>query len=281
MAIGYEQGLAQLFQASQESFVAERKRIAAEVKASGDKAGAARLAKLGRPPISAWAVNQLWWQAQAEMEELFEEAARQRKGEPAAGNEYRRQLAALRARASEILQAGGHGANETTLRRVTMTLAALAAAGSFAPDSPGALSSDRDPPGFEAAFGEAVAASAQEDERSETKTERQQARREKAEAGAAAQAHAKRQAAEREEARQRLEAEARERRRLEAERAQRRAERARLKAALNTAKRELEARERAVAERREALSAAEQALDRARVAAEEAEASLKAAGEEE
>jgi hypothetical protein len=38
--------------------VAERRQLAGELKAAGDK-DAAKLAKLARPPISAWAVDQL------------------------------------------------------------------------------------------------------------------------------------------------------------------------------------------------------------------------------
>ena len=283
MGISYEQGLDQLFQAPLEGFVAERKRISAELKAAGDKAGAARLLHRSRPPVSAWVVNQLWWQAQGALEELFATAARQRAGDRAAVGEHRQQLAALRAQAAELLRAAGHGATETTLRRVTMTLAALAAAGHFEPDSPGTLSSDRDPPGFEAALGEALeASSAERVEPPEARQKADEAKPGKAEREDAKREEAKRreEAAEREAVKRREEAAERERRRVEAERAQQRAERERLKAALRAAQTELDARERAVAERREALATAEQALERARAAAEEAEGRLKAFGDE-
>jgi len=283
MGISYQQGLAQLFQAPLERFVAERKRISAELKAAGDKAGAARLLHLSRPPVSAWVVNQLWWQAQGALEELFATAARQRVGDRAAVGEHRQQLSALRARAAELLRAGGHTATEATLRRATMTLAALAAAGHFEPDSPGTLSADRDPPGFEAALGEAVEPAIEESSESSAATteeartaERGQAEREQAKL---AEAKRREEAEKREEAKRREEAEERERRRVEAERAQRRAERERLEAALASARTELDARERAVAEQREALAAAEQAQERARAAAEAAEARLEAFGE--
>jgi hypothetical protein len=300
MGISYEQGLAQLFQAPLERFVAERKRISAELKATGDKAGAARLLHLARPPVSAWVVNQLWWQEQGAIEELFATAARQRAGERAAVGAHRQQLAALRARAAELLVTAGHAATETTLRRVTMTLAALAAAGQFEPDSPGALSSDRDPPGFEAAFGEAPGeASAEEDEAPKAKPEAHEAKTAAREAKSSEvregkrdeakrreeaverEAAKRREATEREQAKRREEAAERERRRVEAERAQRRAERERLKATLQDARKALDNEERAVAERREALQAAEQALERARVAAEEAEGRLQAFADEE
>ncbi|MEO8179892.1 MAG: hypothetical protein ABI895_13750, partial [Deltaproteobacteria bacterium] len=71
MALVYSDAVAALYQSSQEVFVSERKRLAAELKASGDKAGAASLGKLGRPTLSAWAVNQLWWRARPLFEELL------------------------------------------------------------------------------------------------------------------------------------------------------------------------------------------------------------------
>jgi len=169
MPHGYEQAVAELYRAPHESFVSERKRLAGALKAEGDKAGAAQLAKLGRPPISAWAVNQLWWHARAAFDELFETAAELRKGKLSASPAHRKALASLNARAQKLLSEAGHGANDATLRRIHMTLAGLAAAGSFEPDAPGTLSKDRDPPGFEA-FG--IASSSAEPVEDEPKSER-------------------------------------------------------------------------------------------------------------
>ena len=79
-------------------------------------------------------------------------------------------------RATSILQAGGNAATDTTLRRVTTTLSAVAASGGFAPDPPGALSADRDPPGFEALGFASTAAGAPEAEpRAETDAEQRAA----------------------------------------------------------------------------------------------------------
>jgi hypothetical protein len=151
MAATFDEAVAALYQAPHDAFVAERKRLATELKAAGDKASAARLAKLGRPPISAWAVNQLWWQARADVEALLAAAARLRQGDQSAASARRDSLAALRARAATLLEQGGHAATEATLRRVATTLSALAAAGGFEPDPAGALGADRDPPGFDIA----------------------------------------------------------------------------------------------------------------------------------
>src|SRR5688572_22382883 len=102
MASSYEAAVSELYRAPLSSFVEERKRLGAELKPS-DPAGAARLAKLPRPPISAWAVNQLWWRERDVFEELFETAERLRQGDVAAAAEHRQALASLRKHAAEIL----------------------------------------------------------------------------------------------------------------------------------------------------------------------------------
>jgi len=152
MAADYAAALDELYQAPQGSFVEERKRLAAALKAAGDKTGAATLAKRARPPVSAWVVNQLWWHARDAFESLLASAARLRDGDLGANAEHRESLTKLRTRASKMLADAGHGATETTLRRVHQTIAAIAATGTWEPDAPGTLTVDRDPPGFDAAM---------------------------------------------------------------------------------------------------------------------------------
>ena len=146
----YAAAVVELFQSSHAKFVTERKRLAADVRAAGNKLGAARLVAIQRPPISAWVVNQLYWQARDQMDAMFASADRLRAGDLAASQEHRESIAHLRERAALLLEAGGHGAAEGTLRKVNVTLTALAAIGGWAPDQPGCLADDRDPPGFEA-----------------------------------------------------------------------------------------------------------------------------------
>lgn len=151
MSGSYRDAAEALHRVPHEAWVAERKRLAAELKAAGDKAGAAQLAKLPRPPLSAWVVNQLWWRAPEPFAQLLAAAERSRVGDFAAAATARRDaIAALKARAASLLVEAGHAAQEATLRRVTTTLSALAAAGGFEPDLPGMLRADRDPPGFDA-----------------------------------------------------------------------------------------------------------------------------------
>jgi hypothetical protein len=142
-----------LFGTSFGSFVEARNRLVEVRKQSGDREGAKLLAALHRPSLSAWAVNQLYRQARGDLDALFDAAARVQRGDRDAMAVHRDLVARLRAKAGEILVADGNAAAEPTLRKVAATLQALAASGGFAPDAPGRLVADRDPPGFEALAG--------------------------------------------------------------------------------------------------------------------------------
>lgn len=247
--------LAELYRAPHGAFVATRTRLVAARKAAADKPGATRLAAARRPTLSAWAVDQLWWEAPAAFEALFTTAAALRAGEPSARTAHREGIATLRARAAALLTEGGHAATEATLRKVTQTLAALAAAGSWAPDPPGMLVEDRDPPGFEAAG--VIAAPAPPAPRAPPMSRDELA-------------------AERTRQRERAAAEAAEQQRREEQRARVRAERLRLETALRTTRADVGAQERELARRREELTEAEARLAKARTAADDLAAQLAA-----
>jgi hypothetical protein len=142
-----------LYGAAFSAFTAERKRLSDERKAAGDKAGAREMLALKKPTMSAWVVNQLHRRAPDELAALFDAGAKLRKGDFTASAAQKAALATLRRHAAEILTSDGHAAAEGTLQRVQQTLQALSAIGSWAPDPPGALVADRDPPGFDALSG--------------------------------------------------------------------------------------------------------------------------------
>ena len=282
MASQYDEAVAALYQAPHGEFVTERKRLAAELKAAGDKAGAAKLAKLGRPPTSAWTVNQLWWHARDAFEALFESAEKLRKGDLSATGEHRDAIAKLRQHAQKILTEAGHGTTEATLRRVTTTLAALAASGGFGPDPEGALSADRDPPGFEA-----VGISAPELVERHTK---QEAPAPKAKAKAKdddedkddnddddapsrKEAAAAKRAAEAEEKRALAEAAA-ERRKKEQAEAKRLAELRGVETALSSAKSEVERKQKELDRLQKAVEQAQATVDKSQAVVDELEAKL-------
>ncbi|HYO93536.1 MAG TPA: hypothetical protein VER33_03445 [Polyangiaceae bacterium] len=305
MATSYEAALAALYRSPPEQFVEERKRLAAALKAEGDKANAARLAKLPRPTLSVWAVNQLWQRERDLFEQLFASAERLRRGDLGGTSAHREALAQLRAHAAGVLVEAGHPATEATQRRVSATLAALAAAGSFEPDPPGALTSDRDPPGFDDAALSLAALSAavpsartdalankptksgtppgpssakrtQRKERDATApAPRNEQKGREAQQRAASVEQARKQA-EREAAEARKQAEREiEQRRLEEQRTVKRAERERLQSALKAAQHEAELAQRTSERLRRELAEAELAAERARTHVNELTARLR------
>jgi hypothetical protein len=248
MPTAYPAAVETLYRGPLDTFVTERKRLAGELKSAGDKEGAARLLKLGRPTVSAWAVNQLWWHEREAFERLFTSAEGLKKGKRDAGAEHREALAALRALAAARLVSSGHAAAESTLRRVTLTLSALAAAGSFEPDPAGALASDRDPPGFEALGSVSTEADEEPDTpAAETKH-------------GAGDAQAKR----REQAERERKRAAEERQRLEEERARKKAEREKIKSEMSIAQGDAATLHREAERLRHELHGVEAKLDKAR-----------------
>lgn len=240
-----DRAIATLYQAPLPTFVAERARLAAELRAAGHTAAATDLAKRRRPTTSAWTVNQLYWHARDAVDQLFAAAARLRTGDLSATTEHRDLLATLRKRAAAILTDAGHGSVDTTLRRVSTTLAAIAAGGGFDPDPPGALVADRDPPGFDA-LGTTWTPVARKGPARPAAPGRHE--------GPAARAEAERRA---------------EQQRQAAEQARRAAERDRLQAQLRAARAELAQHERVMGRLQRELHAAEQAVDAARRVADE------------
>jgi hypothetical protein len=132
--------LDRLFATDLKSFVEERTRIARALKDAGDREGAKAIEKTPRPPVSAWAVNQIARRAPELVRELGELTARlqgaQGRGAGEAAGEggyaetaasHRRVLAALRAQAEEILGGAGHAASPQLLQRVVGNLRAAAA----------------------------------------------------------------------------------------------------------------------------------------------------------
>jgi hypothetical protein len=154
--------VANLFRLPLDQFTAARNALASRLKKNGHPEQAEEVKALNKPPVSAWAVNQLFWQHRPLFDALLASGAdlRSAQAEQLAGRKgdlraaldtHREALSALTARAADVLRDAGHSHSPDTLRRVTTTLEALSAFGdqSGAPQ-PGALTMDVDPPGFEA-----------------------------------------------------------------------------------------------------------------------------------
>ena len=139
-------------------FTGARNALAARLKQNG-RANDANLVKaLTKPPVSAWAVNQLYWDHREHFDTLLAAGKRFHKASlagktadlRAALDARRNALSHLADLATSLLTDAGHSPSLDTIRRITTTLEAISAQAPTA-DGPtlGRLSQDVDPPGFE------------------------------------------------------------------------------------------------------------------------------------
>jgi hypothetical protein len=143
-------------------FTGARNALAARLKKEGRVNDAERVKSLQKPPVSAWAVNQLYWRHREAFDRLLATGEQFRKAQTSrlSGKEAdlaqsrsarRESLNQLSGLAAELLQEGGHNASPETLRRVGTTLEAISAYAALpAGFHPGRLTEDTDPPGFDA-----------------------------------------------------------------------------------------------------------------------------------
>src|SRR5262245_392349 len=89
---------AALYGAPYSGFTEERTRLSKALRAAGDKTAAAAVAKLPRPPMSAWAINRLYRDDRGELDALFDAASRAAAGDRDALQEHQAALDRLRAR---------------------------------------------------------------------------------------------------------------------------------------------------------------------------------------
>lgn len=154
-----------LFTLPLSEFIGARKLLATRLKKEGRTNDAAYVTSLAKPPISAWTVNQLYWYHRDEFQELIDAGERFRKAQTSrsadkvvdmrdALDARREALSELSDLASTLLNDAGHNASLETLRRITTTLEAVSAyAESSGGPTPGRLTKDVDPPGFESLAG--------------------------------------------------------------------------------------------------------------------------------
>src|SRR5438045_6793401 len=147
-----------LFKLPLTEFVGARKELAARLKKSGSVSEAEGVKALAKPSISAWTVNQLYWKHREEFYDLIATAKRLRKAQTSgkmlnmreALDARREALSRLSDLASAILRDAGNNPSLDTLRRISTTLEALSAFASQADGpTPGRLTHDIDPPGFD------------------------------------------------------------------------------------------------------------------------------------
>jgi len=151
-----------LFQVALIEFTSARNALAAKLKKEGRAEEAERVKTLGKPSVSAWVANQLYWKQRKSFDRLIAAGEQFRKAQSAqlAGktadlraplDARREALAELTRHAASILRDTGHPPSPETMRRVTTTLEALATYGEQpGGPQPGRLTGDVAPPGFEA-----------------------------------------------------------------------------------------------------------------------------------
>jgi len=139
-----------LYQLPLSEFTAARNALARKAGTDG-----AEIRNLSKPPIAAWAVNQVYWHDRETYDALVEAAKDLRAAHAAvlsgkrvdlrtAGKVHEQALEAATRSALAILQQAGHPATEATRQAISTTLRGLPAA-----DPPGRLSRTLSPGGFE------------------------------------------------------------------------------------------------------------------------------------
>jgi hypothetical protein len=161
----------ELFGLAPEEFVAARDELARRLRREGDPEAARRVKALRRPPLSAWAVNQLARGREPALDQLLAAGQRLRAAHRAAlagGNAAelraaaraeREAVAGLVATALARLREAGHPTTDATRDRVAATLHAAAASPEAADlVRQGRLTADLAPSGFAAVADEPEAA---------------------------------------------------------------------------------------------------------------------------
>jgi len=148
-----------LFRLPLAEFTSERNALAARLKKEGRRDDADRVKLLAKPSISAWTVNQLYWDHRAAFDQLMSTGKRSAQKLRAAGkasgmrdslDARREALVHLSDLAAELLREAGSNPSPDTVHRVTTTLEAMSAYALLS-DGPtaGRLTQDLDPPSFD------------------------------------------------------------------------------------------------------------------------------------
>lgn len=158
MAPGASTGIDELFQLPLNEFTAARNALAKRAGKDG-----ADIRALAKPPVAAWAVNQLYWKDRERYDDLVRAAVEMRKAHTSviegkradlrtAGREHELAIAAALESTIGLLEQDGQTVTEATRQAILNTLRALPSA-----DQPGRLTRTLSPGGFEMLAGIAAA----------------------------------------------------------------------------------------------------------------------------
>jgi len=155
-----EEDINRLFELPLAEFTAARNALATRLQKAGRSGEAERVKSFAKPPVSAWAVNQLYWAHRETFDALIAAGKQLRtayilqlKNKPADTQKptaaRREALTSLLGWADLILREGGHSPTAETMRRITTNLEAISGAESKAGMPAGRLTQDVSPLGFE------------------------------------------------------------------------------------------------------------------------------------
>jgi hypothetical protein len=170
----FDDELDALFSLPLAEFTGARNSLAARLKKDGLSDEAVRVKALAKPSISAWAVNQLYWNHREAFDRLIASGVRFHKAQTSRGagkvadmraaiDSRREALTHLSDLAASVLREAGQNPSPDTIHRITTTLEGISAyATRDDGPRPGRLTRDVDPPGFES-FGSFVPAATKQD----------------------------------------------------------------------------------------------------------------------
>lgn len=153
-----------LYRAPLARFVATRNELAKRLLKAGSREEADRIQKLAKPSLTAWAVNQLAFQAREELAELLAAGGALRQAHLASASEQREAAQVRRGAVARLLEAvgkifedSGQPLGRAHRQRIARTLEALSSQGPDDEPRAGRLSRDLEPAGFDALAGLAAA----------------------------------------------------------------------------------------------------------------------------
>jgi hypothetical protein len=166
--VNLDDELDRLYGLGLEEFTGARNDLARRLREGGDRENAERVKALTKPPVSAWAVNQLARSNELEVQRLVKVSERLREAQADAAREpdafreatleEREVVNRLRDGAQAILTSAGHAASDSTLDRIATTLRAAAVTDEGRKLlKRGRFEEDREATGFEAFTGLRVA----------------------------------------------------------------------------------------------------------------------------
>lgn len=139
-------------------FTSARNALSTRLRKDGLLSDAERVKAQGKPPATAWAVNQLYWHHRKDFDRLLAVSEKARKAQAGRRpdlrpllDQRRRMISDLANQAADILCESGHAVSVEARRKIVTSLESLAAWGQSNADvQPGRLTSDLEPLGFDA-----------------------------------------------------------------------------------------------------------------------------------